>query len=275
MVDGPGGLALGLGIGMIIGFFVSVTGMGGASLVLPALTIVMRLPSSVAVGTASLYAFLSQAFTALARHRSGGLDRESITIFLSGALPGNILISYLIYRYIRATTSNAAALTKFDDRLMIVIAVVLLFTVLLLVLNIFGLGPARQEVATWNEKQRTRHHVVGALLGAVVGGAMGATSVGGGVLVVPVLMLFFGLSASVTVGTAVVIASILSLQTTIMYMLGGKTEYVTAVVMALGSIAGVYWGTRFSARIPEKPLQIIVVAVIFVASVSMLLRGIL
>ena len=273
-MDGPGELALCLGIGIVIGFFVSITGIGGASLVLPALTIIMRLPSSVAVGTASFYAFLTQAFTAMARHRLGALDRSSIIIFLSGALPGNILISYLIYRYIRTATADAVALRKFDERLMIVIALVLLLTVLLLVLNLFRLRPVRQNVATWNQKQKTRHRVVGALLGSVIGGIMGATSVGGGVLVVPVLILFFGLSANVTVGTAVVIASVLSLQTTIMYMIGGRTDYLTAIVMAFGSAGGVYWGTHLSERIPERPLQFIVVTVIFVASLSMLLRGI-
>ncbi|MBI4471081.1 MAG: sulfite exporter TauE/SafE family protein [Acidobacteria bacterium] len=267
-------LALRLGTGLIIGFFVALTGMGGASLVLPALTIIMRLPSSVAVGTASLYAFLTQSFAAFARHRLRTLDRASTAIFLGGALPGNIVVSYLIYRYIRAATAgNGENLRKLQETLSIVIAVVLLFTVLLLILSLLDRNSGRQKAPMCSEKQRIRHRIVGALLGAVVGGVMGATSIGGGVLVVPVLIMFFGLSANKTVGTSIVIAAVLSLQTTIMYMLGGQTEYLTAGVMSLGSMGGVYLGTQFSARIPERPLQAIVISVIFVASLSMLLQA--
>ena len=46
------------------------------------------------------------------------------------------------------------------------------------------------------------------VLGALIGGLIGATSVGGGVLIVPMLIIVFGLSAARTVGSSIFIAMV-------------------------------------------------------------------
>ena len=47
-------------LGILIGFCIGMTGVGGGVLVLPALTILLRMNPVVAVGTASFYAFLTK-----------------------------------------------------------------------------------------------------------------------------------------------------------------------------------------------------------------------
>ncbi len=47
-------------LGVVIGFSIGLTGIGGGVLVLPSLTLILGLPPSVAAGTASLYAFLTK-----------------------------------------------------------------------------------------------------------------------------------------------------------------------------------------------------------------------
>jgi uncharacterized protein len=259
-------------IGLVIGFFIALTGVGGGSLVVPALTILLRLPSSVAVGTASLYAFLTKIYAVYEHKRLKTVDRTSTTIFLVGALPANVIVSYLITSYIRtAEVNDRQGVKEFQGHLMLFIAVVLLLSVVPMVLNLLNKRSVSREIEFPIETGK-KHKVLGALCGAVVGGVMGATSVGGGVLVVPVLLMLFGLSANKTVGTSIVIALVLSLNTTVIYFLGGQMEYLTALLMSLGSIAGVYLGSRLSAKMPERPLQTIVISVIFVAAVSMLLQ---
>ena len=107
-------------------------------------------------------------------------------------------------------------------------------------------------------------------LGAICGGLIGATSIGGGVLIVPMLIVLFGLPASRVVGSAIFIAFILTLDTALIYGSCGEQDVVTASIMAAGSIVGVYHGSKLSVRTPEMLLRAIVVALVLVAAIMML-----
>jgi uncharacterized membrane protein YfcA len=84
-----------------------------------------------------------------------------------------------------------------------------------MVLNLIGqirkdkTGGSRKTLA---ERIASRPHhskILGLMMGAVVGGLIGATSIGGGVLIVPLLMILFGLEARRTVGSSIFIAVVL------------------------------------------------------------------
>ena len=65
-IDGLGWL-IRLILGLFIGFCIGLTSIGGGVLVLPALTVLLKLDPLVAVGTTTLYAFLTK-ITALFHH---------------------------------------------------------------------------------------------------------------------------------------------------------------------------------------------------------------
>ena len=50
-------------IGLVIGFCIGLTGVGGGVLMIPALTELLGFNTTQAVGTTSLYAFLTKIFT--------------------------------------------------------------------------------------------------------------------------------------------------------------------------------------------------------------------
>jgi uncharacterized membrane protein YfcA len=110
------------------------------------------------------------------------------------------------------------------------------------------------------------------VLGGVIGGLIGATSVGGGVLIVPMLIIVFGLTASRTVGSSIFIAMVLTLITAIMYGKGGELDVLTAVIMAVGSLAGVRYGSRLSVRLPEQGLKLVMVGLVLFAAIMMVLH---
>ena len=259
--------------GLVVGFLIALTGVGGGALAVPALTLILGVPSSIAVGTASLYAFLTKCYAAFEHKRLGTLDKSATITFLSGAIPANVTVAYLVNRYVRAVqTTDLANLEQFQKDLGILIAVSMLLSVAILALNMrskpigFG-GPSGQ---THVGPVSTGRMMARVFSGVVVGALMGATSVGGGILVFPALVVLFGLSANKAVGTSIIIALMLSLFTSVIYMGGGQIEYVTAVLMSVGSLAGVFVGSRLSARMPERPLQVIVIGVIAVAAMAML-----
>ena len=260
-----------LATGLVVGFLIALTGVGGGALAVPALTLILGVPPSIAVGTASLYAFLTKCYATFEHKRLGTLDKSATITFLSGAIPTNVAVAYLVNRYVRA--ADLANLEQFQKDLGILIAVTMLLSVAILALNMvrskpigFG-GPSGQTHIGPVSPGRMLARVFS---GVVVGALMGATSVGGGILVFPALVVLFGLSANKAVGTSIIIALMLSLFTSVIYMGGGQIEYVTAVLMSVGSLAGVFLGSRLSARMPERSLQVIVMGVISVAAIMML-----
>ena len=261
--------------GMVIGFFIALTGVGGGALTVPAMTIILGLPSSIAVGTASLYAFLAKAYAVFEHYRMGTLDRSAALTFLVGAIPGNVVTAYLINSYIRnAGAADAARLEDFQESLGLVIALSMLLSAIILSVNLVRkTSIPKAGAARTGSARETGRTLLCVLFGLIVGGLVGATSVGGGILVLPVLIVLFGLSAARAVGTSILIAFVLSLQTSVIFMWGGQLELITAVVMWVGSLAGVFAGSRLAVRMPERPLQAIVISVIFIASIVMLVKA--
>lgn len=84
------------------------------------------------------------------------------------------------------------------------------------------------------------------------------------------LIILFGLPAPRTVGTAIFIAFILTMVTALIYGSHGEQDRVTAIIMAVGSLGGVYYGSKLSVKMPELFLRVIVVVLVLVAAIMML-----
>jgi len=110
-------------------------------------------------------------------------------------------------------------------------------------------------------------------LGILVGALIGATSIGGGVIIIPLFIIFLAMPPSKTVGTSIVIAVILTLITSAAYLIGGQMDLRTAISMAVGSTVGVSFGSKLSVRMPETLLQTIVIGVIIISGILMMFRG--
>jgi len=260
-------IVLRLLLGMVIGFCIGLTGVGGGVLVLPALTLILQIDPISAVGTTTLYAFLTKITATYHHCRLKTIDWPISTRFLAGAIPANIITAVWVSRQ-GDNAQFKMALTRF-------IVGVVFVSVCLMVFNMITRArPAvveKEEVLAEriNEKKSVRMQLC-ILLGIVCGGLIGATSIGGGVLIVPMLIILFGMPASRTVGTAIFIAFILTMITALIYGTHGEQDRVTATIMAGGSIAGVYYGSKLSVRMPELFLRVIVVVLVLVAAIMML-----
>jgi hypothetical protein len=275
-------LIAGVGIGFVIG----LTGVGGGVLVMPALTILFKFETTMAVGTASMYACLTKIYAGFEHFRLKNIDFSVSNLFLFGAIPGNIVTIFAILWYKQVAEPNAV--TTFQSNLKVFIAVIMLISAAMMIYNLLQKKKAKSnDVADSAEK---KHNILlGVTCGLIIGSLIGATSVGGGVLVVPMLVIFFGLTTNRTVGSSIYIALVLVGVSTILYSFGpslvanfcegtakvaaGKqVEYATAIIMAVGSLLGVFFGSRLSVKMPEKPLTIFVIILILVSAVAMLAK---
>ena len=267
-------LALGAGIG----FFIGLTGIGGGVLVLPALTVILGLPASVAVGTANLYAFFTKIFATYQHLKLKTIDLRLSLVFMLGAVPGTLAAALWINKTVNSATASPESIADFQNFLRIFIASVVLISGIILIANRLCSGRGGDQSDTPSVSDRLNHKpflrkFMAVTAGVIVGGLIGATSVGGGVLVVPMLMIVFGLSSSRTVGTSIFIAVVLTLTASLVYGKGSQMDYTSALTMLGGSILCVRAGSRLAAKLPEKKLQNLVIAVIILAAASMFAKG--
>jgi uncharacterized membrane protein YfcA len=103
----------------------------------------------------------------------------------------------------------------------------------------------------------------------LVGGTMsGLAGVGGGIVIVPMLVLWLGWqqrkaqSASLT---AIVPIAIVGAVT---YAVGNAVDWRLAIALLIGAVAGAQFGTRLLAHLPERTLRISFGVLLLVASVA-------
>jgi len=266
-----------LALGAVIGFCIGLTGIGGGVLVMPALTLVLGLPASVAVGTASLYAFLTKCHATYEHFKIKTIDWTTSLLILAGAVPGNIVTSWSINRAVRRYGDEAAGLEQFQHGLKMFIASVVLFAAAVLVLDMIRNGRAKGGESGGNLARRLQarpvlRRVLAVVVGILIGALIGATSVGGGVLMIPAMIILFGLSSSSTVGTSIFVGVVLTLTTACVYGCGGQMAWKTALLMAGGSLVGVPIGSKLCVRLPERVLRGVVIVVVLTAAVLMFVK---
>lgn len=258
-------------LGLLVGFSIGLTGVGGGVLMLPALTLLLKMNPVMAVGTASLYSFLTKLSATFHHVKLKTIDWGISLLFLAGALPANAAVSFWVTRH--------GSSAEFQHGLRIFITGTVFFCIGAMVLSLGRqIRNQRKQIKgnTLADRINARpvlSRTLGVLAGAVVGALIGATSIGGGVLIIPLLMVLFGLAARRTVGSSIFIAVVLTLVTSLIYSKGGEVDIATAVVMAVGSLIGVPSGSKLSSGMPDKLLQGIVIALICVAAVMMLING--
>lgn len=259
-------------LGLLIGFCIGLTGVGGGVLVLPALTLMLKMNPVMAVGTASFYSFLTKVSATFHHIKLKTIDWKVSLLFLAGALPANAVVSLWV--------THREADPEFLQALKLFITGTVFFCVGVMVLNLAGQirkakGGGTRKTLSARIAERPHHsRILGVVVGVVVGGLIGATSIGGGVLIVPLLMILFGLEARRTVGSSIFIAVVLTLLTSVIYgSKGGAMDWTTAIVMSAGSLAGVPSGSKLSVKMPDKLLQGIVITLIFIAAVLMIFKN--
>jgi len=254
-------------IGLIIGFCIGLTSIGGGVLILPALTVLLKTDPLVAVGTTTLYAFLTK-ITAIFHHiKLQNVDWPICKRFLIGAIPSTILTS--------AWISLQGADQIFKSQLETFIIGVIFFGIILMILDMFSQKKSdskESKIARNLFKYSKLRSTLAVLFGVICGALVGATAIGGGVIVVPILIIVFGLTTSKTVGSAIFLAFIMTAITSLTFGVRGEIDFYTALIMSFGSTIGVYFGSRLSVNLPEIILRSIVLGLVITGAIMMCIK---
>jgi len=94
------------------------------------------------------------------------------------------------------------------------------------------------------------------LMGAAVGSFSGLFGVGGGILMVPFLVLFAGQGQQMAQGISLAVMVPTALSNVLRYAKGGNVNLWIALPLAIGSIpAGYFFGADLAQRLPQATLK--------------------
>ncbi len=269
-------LLLGVCKALLTGFFlggaIGLTGIGGGVLVMPCLIYIMGVPPVPAVGTGLLFALFAKLTGIIEHHRLKNIDTRLVFFFTIGSAPAALLASQLV-NYLSAS----GKFPGMDIFLQYVMGCILVLTAFLFVIgNMVGTrkdggspGQEEKDSVTKQKRLKTLKQKAGCVTaGSFVGALIGSTSIGGGVLVIPILMVFFRLGPAVTVGTSILISIVPVVLGGAVYTFNRNIDIPVLIPMFLGSLPGTIIGSRLTARIPQKIMRVILLSAIFAGMIS-------
>lgn len=95
-----------------------------------------------------------------------------------------------------------------------------------------------------------------AVVGLVAGFMSGLFGVGGGILIVPALVVVLGFGQRLAHGTSLAAVLPISIASLIGYVVHGNVDWTVGGLLAVGAVAGAVVGTHFLHRLPHDALAI-------------------
>ncbi len=247
--------------GLLVGLLVGATGVGGGSLMTPLLVLVMGVAPATAVGTDLLYASLTKIGGAWAHGRRNNINWRICGLLAAGSLPASAAL---------LLAHSQLNLGANPDVLKQCLGVVLMLSAVALLLRNrlqeFALGRAP------NGSPKPVSPIATVVTGAVVGALVTATSVGAGALgVAALLFLYPSISTTRIVGTDIAHAVPLTMLAGLGHASLGHVDVHLLGNLLLGSLPGVYLGSRLSRVLPERILRGILAAVLVLVAARLLM----
>jgi uncharacterized membrane protein YfcA len=112
-----------------------------------------------------------------------------------------------------------------------------------------------------------------AVIGVLAGFLAGMFGVGGGILIVPALVLGTGMSQRLAHGTSLAAVVPISISSVISYAAHGNVDWPVAVWLAIGAVAGAVVGTKLLSILPHRTLGIMFSMILLVSAVRLFVAG--
>jgi len=264
------------GICVFAGFFGSLVGLGGGIIVVPALTLIYGIDIRYAIGASIVSVIATSSGAAAAYVREGMTNLRTAMLleigtttgavsgaFLAGILHGPWL--YVIFGGMLAASAVAMLLRLSDsdrplppdawaDRL--------------------RLHGSYLDASQHKEIQyRVAHTKLGLFLMYLAGAVSGLLGIGSGVLKVPAMDLAMRIPIKVSTATSNFMIGVTAAASAGVYFARGDVDPFIAAPVALGVVLGAVIGSRVLARIDNRMLRMVFVAILLLVSAQMIFKG--
>ncbi len=232
--------------GMVVGFLVGLTGVGGGTLLTP-LLIYLGIQPTIAVGSDLLYGSVTKMVGAYQHSKRGSIEWNWVRYMAMGSVPASLAAVYVLH-LARAWYGSADEIVRLSLGGVLLVAAILTFGN-----EIYSRDRRRPESSAPIHPGAHAGKIV--LLGAVVGFMVGMTSLGSGAIVAVALLAVSRLPATRIIGTDIAHALVLVSAAAIAHWQLGTVNVALAANLLVGSLPGVVLGSRLAYYTPARPLK--------------------
>ena len=251
-------------IGLLVGIFAAITGVGGGVLFVPILTLLFAFAPSPAIGTSMLVMVFGGVGATI------GYARQKKVYFKAGALlglamaPGAVIGAYLT--------------EVVPGRILgVVFGLFLTGIAIRMILSITRyqqkIAKKTKQITCEEECFRNYERLISAFTLSFFAGILsGLLAIGSGVFLVPILLSIVSVPVHIAIGTSMFLMGITSIAGSFQFYRVGNIDFVYAILLGIGALIGTQIGAYLSKRIRAERIQLLFAIALFIASLEMLLK---
>jgi len=245
-----------IAVGLIAGIFIGISGVGGGSLTTPLLIIIAGIKPLIAVGTDLVYSVPTKLLGAYIHKGQKTIDGRVVRALCTGGIPGALAGIGVLFE-----AQRMLPIAAIDTLIRHGVGIALFVSAVALVVTPFF----RRAVET-GEQDVSRPFGRLVAIGALVGFVVSLTSIGSGSLTLPLLYAVLPLIAlRVLVGSDVAFAAWLIPVAALGHLTIGSVDWRLCLNLLVGSLPGVYIGSRLCRWIPDSYLRPTVATILIFA----------
>ena len=262
--------AVGLG-GLLVGFVVGLTGMGGGALMTPMMILFFKVDPLAAVSSDLVASLVMKPVGGVVHLRRGTVNKDLVKWLCIGSVP-SAFIGVLVLRALGNTEATGAVVKT-------ALGIALLFAAGSMVAKALldmrkaqrlrlALGTEAVEIPVEDVKVKPAPTVLVGIFGGLI---VGMTSVGSGsLMIVALLLLYPAIRAGQLVGTDLVQAVPLVASAALGHILFGDFRLGLTSSLLIGAIPGVWLGAHVSSRAPGGVIRRALVVVLTASGLKLL-----
>jgi len=258
--------------GMLVGFCVGITGVGGGSLMTPILIGLFRIEPHIAIGTDLLYAAISKFCGSMVHAKKLNIVWPIVLWLAVGSIPASFGTAWVLEHNLSQSTHYKAVLTMVLGFMLTLTGVSIIFRTR--IEKFFNKFRNKENTQTENEQlavQNKRTYIV--IMGIILGVFVTLSSVGAGAFGIMALVIMFpNLPMIRIIGSDVVHAVLLTLVAGLGHMSAGNVDFVLLMWLLVGSIPAIIIGTLISSRMPERLIRKILGITLFALGVNFMVH---
>jgi uncharacterized protein len=246
--------------GLLVGFVVGLTGMGGGALMTPILVLLFKIEPLAAVSSDIVASMIMKPIGGGIHFKRGSVNKELVKWLVMGSIPSAFLGVMLL-----KTLGEGAALQSLVKTSLGVALLVVAFGLVVRPLLVRARKAGESMAPLQVKKLPTL------LIGVAGGLIVGLTSVGSGsLMIIMLLMLYPSFKLSELVGTDLVQAVPLVASAALGHIIFGDFKLALTASILLGAIPGVFIGAQLSSRAPDHVIRPALIIVLLASSTKLL-----
>jgi uncharacterized membrane protein YfcA len=233
--------------------FGSVVGLGGGFVMVPILRVAFGVVPTVASAVSLFLVFCNTAAASVGFLRDKRVDVRLGIMLAIGALPGSILGVVLVHRI---------SIAQFD----------IIYGALLVILAVATLRRRGLASRPVGEKTIVHNPAVAIPSGFVMGVSSSLFGVGGGIIVVPLMLIVARMPPHIAAATASFVILLSAPVGIITHIYAGDANWQLIAPLALGGLVGGSFGPGIAKRISSPQLINLLVAAFIIAALGLVIR---